>query len=154
MAKRPPGAKSPASEPARPDAETAEASEAAERIRPARARDDEADELVRRHLAFGWWSITLFTALGLLLEAGHGLKLGWYLDVSNAIDIGTGLTEISCVETWATARTQPEANDKATVLFRYDVAKKQWFAVSGGTDGVCNGKVKVPADIAKQLKNC
>jgi len=84
VAKRPPGAKSPASEPAKPDAEHAEHAEHAERIRPARSRDDEADELVRRHLAFGWWSITVFTALGLLLEAGHGLKLGWYLDVSNA----------------------------------------------------------------------
>ncbi len=84
MAKRPPGAKSPASEPTKPDAEPADTAEAAERIRPARARDDETDALVRRHLAFGWWSITVFTALGLLLEAGHGLKLGWYLDVSNA----------------------------------------------------------------------
>lgn len=42
------------------------------------------DELVRRHLAFGWWSLALFTTFGLLLEAGHGLKLGWYLDVGNA----------------------------------------------------------------------
>ena len=38
--------------------------------------------LVRRHLAFGWWSLAAFTALGLALEAMHGLKLGWYLDVS------------------------------------------------------------------------
>ncbi|HEX6835136.1 MAG TPA: hypothetical protein VF334_01115 [Polyangia bacterium] len=42
------------------------------------------DELVRRHLAFGWWSLALFTTFGLLLEAGHGLKLGWYLDLGNA----------------------------------------------------------------------
>jgi hypothetical protein len=76
------------------------------------------------------------------------------LEVSNAVDIGKGLTDISCAENWATARTQPEANDKATVLFQYDTAKKQWFAVSGGTDGVCSGKVKVPAEIAKLLKNC
>ena len=41
-------------------------------------------ELVRRHLAFGWWSITVFTALGLVLEAAHGMKLGWYLDASSA----------------------------------------------------------------------
>jgi hypothetical protein len=51
-------------------------------------RDDAAapagDDLVRRHLAFGWWSLAVFTALGLLLEAAHGLKLGWYLDVVNA----------------------------------------------------------------------
>jgi len=43
-----------------------------------------ADALVQRHLAFGWWSIALFTTFGLLLEAGHGLKLGWYLDAGNA----------------------------------------------------------------------
>ena len=42
------------------------------------------DLLVRRHLAFGWWSLAVFTALGLVLEAAHGLKLGWYLDVDAA----------------------------------------------------------------------
>ncbi|TMQ12611.1 MAG: hypothetical protein E6J91_20595 [Deltaproteobacteria bacterium] len=51
-------------------------------------RDDAAapapDDLVRRHLAFGWWSLAVFTTLGLVLEAAHGLKLGWYLDVTNA----------------------------------------------------------------------
>lgn len=46
------------------------------------AVDDGA--LVRRHLAWGWWSLAIFTTLGLLLEAAHGLKLGWYLDVSSA----------------------------------------------------------------------
>jgi hypothetical protein len=42
------------------------------------------EQLVRRHLTFGWWALALFTAFGLLLEAAHGLKLGWFLDVSNA----------------------------------------------------------------------
>jgi hypothetical protein len=46
------------------------------------ATDDES--LVRRHLSFGWWSLVVFTTLGLLLEAAHGLKLGWYLDLSSA----------------------------------------------------------------------
>jgi hypothetical protein len=78
VAKRPPGAKSSASEPAKPDAE------APEPAASARSRDTEDEPLIRRHLAFGWWSLTVFTALGLLLEAGHGLKLGWYLDVTNA----------------------------------------------------------------------
>ena len=41
-------------------------------------------ELIRRHLAFGWWALALFTTLGLVLEAAHGLKLGWYLDLTNA----------------------------------------------------------------------
>jgi len=42
------------------------------------------DRLVGKHMAWGWWSLALFTTFGLLLEAGHGLKLGWYLDVSSA----------------------------------------------------------------------
>ncbi len=33
-----------------------------------------------RHLRFGWWSLLVFLALGLLLETLHGFKLGWYLD--------------------------------------------------------------------------
>ena len=37
----------------------------------------------RRHLLFGWWSLVVFICLGTVLEAMHGLKLGWYLDVSN-----------------------------------------------------------------------
>lgn len=40
--------------------------------------------MLRRHLAFGWWSLAVFTTLGLVLEAAHGLKLGWYLDLDNA----------------------------------------------------------------------
>lgn len=42
------------------------------------------ESMVRRHLAFGWWSLAVFTALGLVLEAAHGLKLGWYLDAGAA----------------------------------------------------------------------
>lgn len=40
------------------------------------------DAMARRHLAWGWWSLAVFTALGLVLEAAHGLKAGWYLDVT------------------------------------------------------------------------
>jgi hypothetical protein len=39
---------------------------------------------VRRHMRFGWWSVLVFLTLGLVLEALHGLKIGWYLDVSNS----------------------------------------------------------------------
>ncbi len=46
------------------------------------ARND--DDTIRRHLAFGWWSLAVFTLIGLVLEAAHGLKLGWYLDLTNA----------------------------------------------------------------------
>ena len=39
--------------------------------------------LSRRHLRFGWWSLVFFLSTGIALEALHGLKLGYYLDVGN-----------------------------------------------------------------------
>ena len=42
-----------------------------------------AEGLVRRHLTFGWWSVFVFAALGLMLETLHGFKVRAYLDVSN-----------------------------------------------------------------------
>lgn len=38
---------------------------------------------VRRHLRFGFWALALFLTLGATLEALHGFKVGFYLDVSN-----------------------------------------------------------------------
>ncbi len=35
------------------------------------------------HLAFGWWALFLFLALGVVLEALHAFKIGYYLDTSN-----------------------------------------------------------------------
>lgn len=35
------------------------------------------------HLAFGWWALFLFLMLGILLEALHAFKIGYYLDTSN-----------------------------------------------------------------------
>ncbi len=32
---------------------------------------------------FGWWSLLVWLGLGLVLEAMHGFKVGWYLDVGN-----------------------------------------------------------------------
>lgn len=43
----------------------------------------EIDEMRRQHLLFAWWSLLFFLALGISLEAMHGLKIGWYLDVAN-----------------------------------------------------------------------
>lgn len=40
-------------------------------------------DLARRHLQIGWWSLLVFLLLGLLLEAMHGIKLGWYLNAGN-----------------------------------------------------------------------
>jgi hypothetical protein len=67
-----------------PPAPPAEPGPAAPDATPAPEAAPAPDELIRRHLAFGWWSLAVFTALGLVLEAAHGLKLGWYLDVTAA----------------------------------------------------------------------
>jgi hypothetical protein len=45
---------------------------------------DESRYFTRRHLKFGWWSLLVFLTLGIMLEAMHGLKIGWYLNVSTA----------------------------------------------------------------------
>jgi hypothetical protein len=34
-------------------------------------------------MVHGWTALFVFVTLGLLLEALHGLKVGWYLDVAN-----------------------------------------------------------------------
>lgn len=39
--------------------------------------------MTRRHLNFGWASLLFFLALGIVLEAMHGFKAGWYLDPPN-----------------------------------------------------------------------
>jgi hypothetical protein len=36
-----------------------------------------------RARSFGWWSLLLWLSLGLVLEAMHGFKVRWYLDVAN-----------------------------------------------------------------------
>jgi len=41
------------------------------------------ETLADRHLRFGWWTLGGFLALGLVLEALHGFKVGFYLDVPN-----------------------------------------------------------------------
>jgi hypothetical protein len=33
--------------------------------------------------SFGWWSLLSWLTLGIALEAMHGFKIGWYLDVGN-----------------------------------------------------------------------
>jgi len=41
------------------------------------------EDLSRRHLLFGWWTLLAFAALGLVLESLQGFKVAAYLDVSN-----------------------------------------------------------------------
>lgn len=38
---------------------------------------------IQRSVRFGWWSLLCWLALGMALEALHGFKIGWYLDVVN-----------------------------------------------------------------------
>ena len=40
-------------------------------------------QLADRNLRFGWWSLLVFLSLGGVLEALHGFKIGWYVDVGN-----------------------------------------------------------------------
>ncbi len=40
-------------------------------------------QLADRNLRFGWWSLLVFLSLGAVLEALHGFKIGWYVDVGN-----------------------------------------------------------------------
>jgi hypothetical protein len=63
--------------PASSDTATPDAAKAA-------ATKDADEAIVRRHLVWGWWSLVVFTTLGLVLEAAHGLKLGWYVDLASA----------------------------------------------------------------------
>jgi hypothetical protein len=44
---------------------------------------DERARAIRRHLVFGWGALFVFATLGMVLELLHGLKVGWYLAVSN-----------------------------------------------------------------------
>jgi hypothetical protein len=46
------------------------------------ALEPEAERLFRRHLRAGWWALFVFVCAGLALEAMHGFKAGFYLDVS------------------------------------------------------------------------
>jgi hypothetical protein len=45
--------------------------------------DPAAAELARLHLRVGWWALLLFLSGGIALEALHGFKAGFYVDVSN-----------------------------------------------------------------------
>ena len=47
------------------------------------AADPTASELSRLHLRVGWWALLLFLSGGIALEALHGFKAGFYLDVRN-----------------------------------------------------------------------
>jgi hypothetical protein len=50
---------------------------------PSDERANDITAVPARNLRFGWWALLIFLAMGILLEALHGLKVGAYLDVGN-----------------------------------------------------------------------
>jgi hypothetical protein len=51
--------------------------------RAAQAPADPTADLSRLHLRVGFWALLLFLSVGIALEALHGFKAGFYLDVTN-----------------------------------------------------------------------
>jgi len=49
---------------------------------PKLQRDEDSAGYLRAHLQYGWCSLLVFLTLGIVLEALHGFKVGWYLNVS------------------------------------------------------------------------
>ncbi len=43
------------------------------------------EQLISRHLQIGWWSLLVFLTLGIGLEALHGFKIPWYLNVDDTL---------------------------------------------------------------------
>jgi hypothetical protein len=50
---------------------------------PRQQSGSDLDSSIRRHLAFGWWTVLIFLTMGLVLETLHGLKVQSYLSVVN-----------------------------------------------------------------------
>ena len=78
-----------------------------------------------RNLRFGWWSLLVFLSLGGGLEALHGFKIGWYVDVENdmrrlmftlAHAHGTALALVN-IAAGLTARTIPRLDFRGSVSF-------------------------------------
>jgi hypothetical protein len=78
-----------------------------------------------RNLRFGWWSLLVFLSLGGGLEALHGFKIGWYVDVGNdmrrlmftlAHAHGTALALVN-IAAGLTARIIPRLDFRGSVSF-------------------------------------
>lgn len=50
---------------------------------PKSVPSDNSSVLLHSHLRFGWWALLAYLTLGIVLEALHGFKVGWYLNVSS-----------------------------------------------------------------------
>jgi hypothetical protein len=47
------------------------------------SRDERAEQIISRHLRAGWWALGFYLLLGVVLEALHATKAGFYLDVGS-----------------------------------------------------------------------
>ena len=47
------------------------------------SQPEPVDAIAHQHLCWGWTLLLIFALLGMALEALHGFKIGWYLDVGN-----------------------------------------------------------------------
>ena len=101
------------------------------------------DRVVRRHLRFGWWALVVFTTLGLVLEGAHGLKAGWYLDVTNEtrrlmFTLGhahgtlLGLVNIAFAVSLPHAKLTPVARTRASFALRAATVLMPLGFVAGG----------------------
>jgi hypothetical protein len=79
-----------------------------------------------------------------LLKALRSSKVG------DALAPTSTLTDITCYHGYALGQTHPKEADDAEVVFHYTGGA--WHAVSGGTDGYCDGFV--PAAVRSSLKHC
>ena len=87
-------------------------------------------DVMHRNRRFGWWALLCWLALGMVLEAMHGFKIGWYLDVVNdarrlqltlAHSHGTliALINLAFVATVRIPEGNPRALDRAGALLRW-----------------------------------
>ncbi|MBO3744202.1 hypothetical protein [Actinoplanes flavus] len=79
-----------------------------------------------------------------LLKALRSSKIGDDLAPTDT------LTDITCYQGYALAKTHPKEADNAEVVFHY--TNGAWQAVNGGTSGYCDDIV--PATVRPYLKHC
>ncbi|GAA4246661.1 hypothetical protein [Dactylosporangium darangshiense] len=65
-------------------------------------------------------------------------------EAAAAVQLGKGLTDVSCAQGWATARTE---GDRAVILFQFVTAQQRWAFVGLKCE-------QAPAEVRKQLQNC
>ncbi|MEU8074648.1 hypothetical protein AB0B31_04305 [Catellatospora citrea] len=72
--------------------------------------------------------------------------------IFNEIDKSvTGIGEPKCADGWSTAMTVVKNADPLVVLFKYEPNTGKWIPVGLGSDGVCDGAVKVPEAVQAKL---